>query len=206
MKFLLFCEGKTEAVALSAFLKRWLDERLPQPVGITPIRFEGWNELYDDVKKKAHLRLRDGDVIAVISLLDLYGPTFYPVGLEGVDGRYEWARKHMEGRVDHPRFRQFFAVHEVEAWLLSDPGLFPREIENGLPGRIQKPETVNFDEPPAKLLERLYREKKKQKYKKVTEGKALFRRLSPEIARNKCPRLAEMLDEMLSLARNAHGA
>lgn len=202
MKFVLFCEGYTEKKALPAFLKRWLDNQLSQPVGIATVRFEGWRELYDDAPKKAQLRLKETDVIAVISLLDLYGPTFYPDHLTAVDERCDWAKKHIEKRVGQSKFRQFFAVHEIEAWLLSDLTLFPREIRSGFPGKVEFPETVNFDEPPAKLLDRLYRDRLKRNYKKVTQGKELFDMLSPEAARQKCPRLKEMLDEMLELAKS----
>ncbi len=40
MNFALFVEGHTER-AIPAFLKRWLDPRLSQPVGIKPVRFKG---------------------------------------------------------------------------------------------------------------------------------------------------------------------
>lgn len=39
------------------------------------------------------------------------------------------------------------AVHETEAWLLSDPGIFPAEGRRAFPDRCRRPETVNFDEP-----------------------------------------------------------
>ena len=81
MKFILFVEGHTEHKAVPAFLKRWLDSRLRQPVAIKSVRFEGWTQLVDDVSKKAQLYLNGSahaDVITVISLLDLYGPTIYP--------------------------------------------------------------------------------------------------------------------------------
>jgi len=203
MKFLLFCEGATEKKALPSFLKRCLDSHLSQPVGITPVKFEGWRDLYGGVKKKSHLRLQEKDVIAVISLLDLYGPTFYPEHLKASDKKHDWAKKHIEDIVGHERFKQFFAVHEVEAWLLSKPDLFPNEIRSGLPGKIAKPETVNFDEPPAKLLDRLYQDRLKRSYKKVVHGKELFDKLSPDTVRSKCPRFAMMLDEMLVLAKAA---
>jgi len=203
MKFVLFCEGHTEKKALPAFLKRWLDTQLSQPVGIATVRFDGWRDLYDSAPKKAQFRLKETDVIAVISLLDLYGPTFYPDHLTAASERYDWAKKHMEERVGQDKFRQFFAVHEVEAWLLSDLTLFPKEIKSGFPGKAKNPETVNFNEPPARLLDRLYGDRLKRSYKKVTQGKELFDRLSPETARNKCPRLTEMLDEMLKLAKAA---
>lgn len=203
MRFLLFCEGETETKALPSFFKRWLDERLCRPVGVTPVKFAGWRNLRDEVAKKAHLRLREDDVIAVISLLDLYGPTFYPEHLATAMQKYDWARGAIEKEVGSDRFRQFFAVHEVEAWLLSDPSLFPREIRTGFPGKIATPEEVDFGEHPSKLLDKLYTDRVKRSYKKVTQGRELFERLDPDLARTKCPHLAEMLDEMLALAKGA---
>lgn len=82
------------------------------------------------------------DIIAAIGLLDLYGPTFYPPGVLSADDRVAWARKTLESRVANPRFRQHFAVHELEAWLLADPMVLPREVRTGLPGKCTQPETV----------------------------------------------------------------
>jgi hypothetical protein len=70
---------------------------------------------------------------------------------------------------------------------------------------------VNFNEPPAKLLERLYPLHIKKTYKKVVNGKELFDKLDPNIAYHKCPKLKELLDKMLALAQSggsshaAHG-
>ena len=206
MRFVLFVEGHTEDIALPAFLKRWLDPRLGQPVGIRTVRFDGWAALLKDAPLKAHMHLNSpakADLIAVISLLDLYGPTFYPSHLIAGDARYAWARGHIEAQVKHPRFFQFFAMHELEAWLLSDPRIFPAEIKKSLPGKVANPETVNFDEPPAKLLERLYAAHTKRSYKKVVNGRELFGRLDPEVAYRQCPRLKELLDKMLELAQSA---
>ena len=190
MKFVLFVEGDTER-ALPPFLKRWLDPTLPQRVGITTVRFTGWAELRREVGKRAHLYLNGpqaDEIIAVISLLDLYGPTFYPAHLNGADERYEWAKSDIEREVGHPNFRQFFAVHETEAWLLSQPDLFPDEVRRGFPGRVGQPEIVNFTEPPSKLLGRLYKDKLHRTYKKIVDGRDLFERTDPEIAYNRCPK------------------
>ena len=205
MRFVLFVEGHTENVALPAFLKRWLDPTLGQPVGIKTVRFDGWAALLKDAPIKARMHLNGpakADLIAVISLLDLYGPSFYPTNLIAADARYDWARAYIEAQVGQPRFFQFFAVHEVEAWLLSDPKIFPAAIKNSLPGKIGNPESVNFDEPPAKLLERLYVAATHRSYKKVVNGKTLFERLDPEVAYRQCPRLRNMLDKMLELAKS----
>jgi hypothetical protein len=203
VKFILFVEGYTEKKALPAFLKRWLDSNLELPIGVQAVRFEGWAEFRKGVRKKAHLYLngpQQQDILGVIGLLDLYGPSFYPGHLLNADDRNQWAKKDIEDEVNHLRFRQFFSVHEVEAWLLSQPDLFPPEVQSALPGNIVRPESVNFDQPPSKLLQQIYRGRLKQTYKKVTHGKDLFDRLDPFVAYQKCPNLRQLLDEMLLLA------
>ena len=75
-------EGYTEKKALSDFLKRWIDPKLDQRVGLKVVRFEGWPKLIKDSPKKARLYLEENDVIAVFALLDLYGPTIYPDGMQ----------------------------------------------------------------------------------------------------------------------------
>ena len=205
MRFILFVEGYTENKALPQFLKKWLDPQLPNPVGIKTVRFEGWSELVKDAPIKAKMHLdgpNNNEIVAVISLLDLYGPTFYPDVLKKSKERYEWAKKDIEHKVNQPKFFQFFAVHEVEAWLLSDPNIFPVRVKRAFPTKINNPEKVNFNEPPAKLLERLYPLHVRRSYKKVVNGKELFGKLDPSIAYNKCPSLKELLDKMLDLARN----
>jgi hypothetical protein len=200
MKFVLFCEGPTEKKALPAFIKRWLDPRLNSRVGIKPVKFEGWRELVDDTPKKARNYLDKPDVIGVVALLDLYGPTLYPNHLTRADERFVWAKGKLEEAVGHPKFRQFFAVHETEAWLLSDPEIFPRDMRSALRNLAQHPEAVDFDHPPYVRLNDLYRRHKKRCYKKVTYGRELFDKLDPEVAYQKCPRLRELLDEMQRLA------
>lgn len=204
MKFILFVEGHTEDKALPKFLKRWLDPKLTKPVGIKTVRFDGWPELVKDAPLKAKMHLSGpakDEIIAVISLLDLYGPTFYPTDKISSEERYVWAKKDIEDTVGQQKFFQFFAVHEVEAWLLSEPQIFPLAIKRAFPKKIDHPETVNFDEPPAKLLDRLYDLHVKRSYKKVVNGKELFGKLDPDVAYQKCPKLKELLDKMLELAK-----
>ena len=97
----------------------------------------------------------------------------------------------------------FFAVHEIEAWILSQPHLLRASVQTGLPASRALPETVNFKEPPAKLLDRLYRTHTGRGYKKIVDGKKLFDDLDPSVAYGKCPYLARMLDEMLTMAKGA---
>jgi hypothetical protein len=207
MKFVLFVEGYTEKQGIPAFLKRYLDPRLSQPVGIKPVRFDGWAELVKDAARKSKMYLNDprqqSDILGVIALLELHGPTIYPSHTKSADSRYNWAKVHLEKAVCLDKFHQFFAVHEIEAWLLSDPDLFPAPVKKAFPAIVKRPEEVNFDEPPKKLLQRLYLEKARQTYKNVTHGEQLFKMLSPELAYKKCPKLKALLDRMLELAKEA---
>ncbi len=206
MRFILFVEGHTEDKALPKFIKKWLDPKVTQPVGIRTVRFDGWPELVKNAPLKAKMYLNGPareEIVAVISLLDLYGPTFYPLDKKTSDDRYAWAKADIEKKVGQSKYFQFFAVHEVEAWLLSEPSIFPLAVQKALPSKIDRPETVNFDEPPAKLLDRLYDSHMKRSYKKVVNGKELFSKLDPDVAYKKCPKLKELLDKMLELAIEA---
>jgi Domain of unknown function (DUF4276) len=202
-------EGDTEHAALPEFLKRWLDPKLGQRVGIRAVNLGGNGEYVKGVARMAAKQLNDPkrqEIIAVIGLLDLYGlpKGFFSPNLSDAQDRYSWAKQELERRVGQAKFRQFFAVHDVEVWLLSDPDnkYFPQQIKNALRRVTANPESVNFDQPPAELLIKLYREKlKNREYRKVPDGCDLFRELDPEIAYRKCPRLKEMLDEMLKLAK-----
>jgi hypothetical protein len=163
--------------------------------------------LTKDARRKAKLHLngpRKNEITAIISLLDLYGPNFYPPDLASLDEKYSWAKKFMEDKVKLPKFYQFFAVHEVEAWLLSDPTIFPLEIQKAFSANIKFPETINLNEPPKKLLERLYPLYTRRKYKNVVHGKELFGKLDPNLAYQKCPKLKELLDKMLELAKQSN--
>ena len=206
MKFILFVEGETEDKALPAFLKRWLDTKLEHRVGIQAVKFKGWSELIKGAPIKTRMYLngpKSEEIIAVIGLLDLYGPTFYPLDKMSVMERYSWAKNYIEEYVDEPKYYQFFSVHEVEAWLLSDPDIFPLAIRNAFPGKIVQPETINFNEPPKKLLKRLYKDKIKRTYKEATYGKDFFTKLDPAVPYKKCPSLKLLLDAMLKMAKDA---
>ena len=206
MKFILLVEGKTERAAAAAFLKRWLDPQLHQPVGIQTVSFDGFADLVRKMATKAHMYLEGpqrGEIIAVIGLLDLYGPTFYPPDKTTAADRFAWGKRYFENEVNLEKFRLFFAVHEFEAWLLSQPDIFPPGIQTALRNKVTQPERVNFVEPPAKLLDRIYRQQANRSYKKTTYGKQLFAKLDPAVATGKCPHLKALLDEMLSLAKAA---
>ncbi len=206
MKFILLVEGEAERVALPRFLERWLNPKLQRRVGIKAVKLPGSGGYIKELARRVTQQLsipKPQELIAVLGLLDLYGlpGNFCPRHLTAAQQRYDWAKRELERRVGHAKFQQFFAVHELEAWLLSDPSIFPREVKEAFPAAIANPEAVNFNQPPAALLERLFRKQLKQPYQKPRHGLDLFTKLDPAIAYQKCPRLKELLDEMLRLAQ-----
>lgn len=144
----------------------------------------------------------DPQIIAVISLLDLYGPQFYPPDKTGVRHQYEWGKQEVERRLKgFTRFRHFFAVHELEAWLLSAPEIFPRPVAEAVAKWGPMPEEINFTEPPKARLKAAYRRHLQWDYKETVDGVKLFSKLDPAIACKKCPFLKEMVDELVALAK-----
>ncbi len=107
MKFVLFVEGHTEK-ALPQFLRRWLNPQLTHPVGIQAVQFDGAADMMKDMEKHAALYLNapKQDVIAVIALLDLYGlPLTIPSAQDTLTKQCAWAKRQLEKRVNHPKFK-----------------------------------------------------------------------------------------------------
>lgn len=198
MKVILFVEGDTERAAVPDLLKRWADSRLPRPVRIAPVQFRGWANYAKDIATRAQLALRDPSAIG-IGLLDLYGPTFYPANVSTVRDRYAWAKAKFENDVGNERFVQHFAVHETEAWIFADPAILPAEVRSAVPGKAAQPEAINFEEPPSRLLTRLYRDRLKRRYQKIIDGAALLQRLSPDAVYKRCEHFRLLADDLLRI-------
>ena len=210
MKFVLLVEGATEKKGIASFLKQYLDSQLLQPAGIQVVDMGGYGDFKKKVRLKAEMHINRPDrdqIIAVLGLLDLYGPQFsdlYPADQTSARKRYEWGVDYFEREVENPNFRMFFAVHEFEAWIFSQPEVLPNSVRKLIPQGLQPPEDIDFDRPPSKLLgEHYQRAFRNRGYKKVTDGPELFSRLNPTTAYNRCPYLKRMLDGMLALAQEA---
>jgi hypothetical protein len=198
VKLGLYVEGSTEK-ALPAFIKRWLDPRLPQPISVPPVPFRGVQDYLDHFADRVKLALAQQKIDGAVGLIDFYGSGL-PYRGDTIMEQYKWARRHLESRVNDVRFIQHFAVHETEAWLLSDSSIFPPAIIDFLP-KTQQPETINSLNSPASVLLDLYFRKLRKKYKKPVEGASLFSKLDPNVAYDRCPNLRLLLDDVLALAK-----
>jgi hypothetical protein len=177
----LLVEGDTESGearrrTLPTFFHKWLDPQLPlgKRVGIHAVKFQGVSNYCDDLAQKVELYLEERKANFVIGLVDLYGIPPHRVDFSdcnGVAQKVAKARRVLTSLVPaeyRDRFAQHFAVHEVEAWLLAYPDEWPAEIREQI--RRRPPEQVNFNEPPAKFLQRLLG----RKYRKMVEAMNKF--------------------------------
>ena len=198
MKLGLYVEGSTEK-AVPAFIKRWLDPQLPLPVSVVPIPFRGAQDYLNHFADRVKLALAERKIDGAIGLIDFYGSKL-PYRGETIKEQYRSARRHLESKVNDPRFIQHFAVHETEAWLFSDPAIFPVAVGSDLPD-TRHPESINSSHPPASILRDLYFRRLGKKYKKPVEGATLFGKLDPNLAYSRCPHLKLLLDDILALAK-----
>ena len=196
MRILLYVEGDTEK-SLPAFISRWLAPKIQDNVQIRPVNFHGVGNYKNEFARRALRDLRSPEIIGIVGVIDFYGSGLaYPNG--SFDEKCAWAKRQLEAEVNSQRFRQHFAVHETEAWLLSAPGIFPAAIRPGLP-KNRNPETVNTHHPPSKHLKRLYRTQLNHTYGKAVEGAHLFSQLDPDTAYESCAHLRYLLDDVRAL-------
>jgi hypothetical protein len=204
----LFVEGDSERgdarrQMLAPFFHRWLDPQLPEmsKVGIMVVKFQGVSNYLDDVAQKVRLFLDDGRANFVFGLVDLYGIPQSRIDLlkcATIRDKVETARAYIRNLVlplYRNRFRQHFAVHEVEAWLLACPEVWPRAVRDEIQRR--PPEEVNFNEPPAKYLKRILG----GRYKKKAMAMNLFPRINPQAASEKCYYLNALMQDLLRVAK-----
>ena len=198
----LFVEGDTERT-LPTFFHKWLDPQLPETckLGITAVKFQGVSNFLDDLPKKVESYLNEGRANFVVGLVDLYGIPSNRIDLSkhaSIKQKVSAARAYIRNLIRfqfRTRFRQHFAVHEIEAWLLAYPERWPPEVRDQIKKR--PPEQVNFKEPPAKFLKRILR----GGYNKTVRAKILFPVVDPQSAIDKCPFLKLLAEDLLAIAR-----
>lgn len=204
----LFVEGNTERGearrrTLPTFFHKWLDPQLPpgKRVGIHAIKFHGVSNYVDDLAQMVELYIEQRKANFIVGVVDLYGlppDRFDFSDCNSVQARVSKARQILTNHVPpeyRDRFAQHFAVHEVEAWLLAYPNEWPPEIRDQI--RRRPPEQVNFNEPPAKFLQRLLG----RKYRKAVEAMNKFPRVDPRVAINACPNLKLLAEHLLHVSK-----
>jgi hypothetical protein len=170
-------------------------------VGIYAVNFQGVSNYLDDLPRKLDEYLTDGHANFVVGLVDLYGLPDARIDLSDcgtVKEKVVKARREIRAMVPvefRDLFRQHFAVHEVEAWLLAYPKRWPANVRGQIARR--PPEEVNFNEPPAKFLKRILG----GQYKKTVRARNIFPVEDPQTAIEKCPFLRLLAEDLLKIAK-----
>lgn len=144
-RIVLFVEGQSECQSLGKFLKRWLDSQLPsgRGIGLQTVGFKGIDNYFDEVGSKVKHYLESRMANFALGVVDLYGMTSrvasrYPVDA-ATSQKVSIARTVLENQVQESvrdKFRQHFAVHEFEAWLLAYPDVWPANVTSAIAGRL----------------------------------------------------------------------
>ena len=150
----LFVEGETERGetgrrTLPTFFHKWLDPHFPpmSKVGIYAVNFQGVSNYLDDLPRKLDEYLTDGHANFVVGLVDLYGLPDARIDLSDcgtVKEKVVKARREIRAMVPvefRDLFRQHFAVHEVEAWLLAYPKRWPANVRGQIAGEVPQTDT-----------------------------------------------------------------
>lgn len=204
----LFVEGDTERGdarrrTLPTFFHKWLDPQLPpvSKVGIHAVNFQGVSNYLDDLPCKIELYLTQRRANFVIGLVDLYGlppDRFDLSGCMTIQDKVRKARAEISRLVPREfkdRFRQHFAAHEIEAWLLAYPERWPQNVRSRITRR--PPEQVDFHEPPAKFLKNILG----GRYRKTVYAMNIFPFVDPRTAIDQCPFLKLLAQDLLEVAK-----
>ena len=166
----MVCEGPTEELAVRHFVARqWRED------GLASVGLHYRCVPLGDVGAFACDTLDKRDVIAVFTLIDLYGMNLVDQPPDDeLDAKVERVRSWLRTQIQHHRRAQNFyphvSVHEVEAWILAE-GM---ALATRLPGQEirldPQAEVKNFLNPPSKRLDELFLKGKGRHYQKIEDG------------------------------------
>lgn len=204
-KIVVLCEGNTEEIALRNFIGPRFDSDGFRSIGLRSHNLEAKIE---DIFDLAPRYRKDRGVIAVFTLLDLYGlnRVSFPKDAtlqQKVDAAKRWLRSNTLG-VDAEFFHPHLSVHETEAWLLAEGASLGERA-----GVKLKPapnaEEINFDQPPSKRVNDCFSKRRDGGYRKITDAPPLFKRLAFDPVHKTCRYFREFYDDLASVARRALG-
>ncbi|MGH7598363.1 MAG: DUF4276 family protein [bacterium] len=202
-RIIILCEGDTEEIAIKHFIRRQWEADGLRAIGLHPINLNGKLE---DVFAYVPRYRRDSLVIAVFTIIDLYGMNRVKHGSQDsladkVTRIKTWLRKNFE--IDTTGFfYPHVSVHEVEAWLLAEGECLAKRLKDAKIQPNPNAEIQNFDNHPSKCIDGLFKHHRHgDGYHKINDGIALFKCLQFEPVYKTCQYFREFYDELRSVAR-----
>ncbi|MDR2208524.1 MAG: DUF4276 family protein [Azoarcus sp.] len=220
----ILVEGPSEEV----FVKQVLAPHLKQhKVNVTPViivtkkRVDGYEHRGGGLSWKKvleHLRYLANDSDAISTLFDFYGlPKKFPGYREACAEQnprngVEVLEERLAQEFKHPNFIPFFALHEFETWLFSDPDtvatyfgepVLANELRKAVQGAVE-PEFINhgIKTHPKKRLDDML-DKLSLAYKETSDGPILMSNIGISTVRSACPHFSGWLDRLEQLGKMA---
>ncbi|HMD96164.1 MAG TPA: DUF4276 family protein [Terriglobia bacterium] len=203
-RIVVLCEGDTEELAVRHFVgTQWQAEGFAS-VGLDPKNVNG------HVRKIGILAgnfLDEGDVVAVLTLIDLQGMNLvtHESGDE-LDVKVKRVRDWLSGQVEHERAHDFFphvSVHQVEAWILAEGKALSQRLGDQTVGPDPQAELKNFQKPPSQRINEFFLRCKKTRYRKIIDGQPLFSKIAFQPVYDPCRYFRAFYDDLRRVASQA---
>ena len=199
----MLCEGRTEELAVEHFIARQWKADGFGAVGLGHRNLKG---NFNKVGPFGRNSLDRRDVLAVFTLVDLYkmNRVIQPSDDEldaKVDRVRSWLRTQVRG---HRRAQDFFthvSVHEVEAWILAEGEALSRRLQDPSIRPDPQAELKDFQKPPKKRMDELFRRKKKIRYRETLDGQPLFVKMEFQPVYDSCPYFRKFYDDLKAAVR-----
>lgn len=204
-RIVILCEGETEELAVKHFVRRqWGSDGL-RAVGLHPINLGGKLE---DVFEYAPRYRRDSQVIAVFTLIDLYGMSrvqhaVYDELADRVARVKTWLWDDYKADL-RSFFHPHVSVHEVEAWLLAEGECLAQRLKDAKIQPDRSAETLDFSNPPSKRVDSLFESRRGgDGYHKINDGTPLFKCLQFRPVYETCGHFRDFYDELKAVGQTA---
>lgn len=197
MTIAIIVEGESEVVFIGA-IRKFLSRRcqpgkLPRLIarplnGNVPPRSQ--------LIKLVRNELRDGRN-AVIVLTDVNGPMKFKNSQDAIAKIEE----SLQGLAElHSKVFVHAAQYELEAWVIPFWPKIQAILKSNKPKPDAKPELINHDRPPSRLLSELFRTQRKIRYSKNLHLREILEDQDLAIAAGECPGLKAFLNRILEIS------
>jgi len=197
---IVLCEGKTEKRAVKYFIgPQWEKHGLGSIALVT----KNLRAKLEDVFKRVPIHRNEPGVLAVFTLIDLYGMNrvrHKPDSTleQKVEAVRAWLRDDFDNDLQ-AFFHPHIAVHELEAWLLADGKCIGPDVKP-----LANAEEKNFQNPPkARIKEMLARRRKGDGYREAIDGEIMFKRARFDVVYHGCPYFRAFYDDLKEVAEAA---
>jgi hypothetical protein len=203
-RIVVLCEGKTEERAIRFFVARqWALDGL-SAVGLDRVDLRGH---LDKVAPFARNHLDEPEVLAVFTLIDLYGMTSvtHPANDE-LDAKVQRVQNWLRDRLGQHKRADYFvphvSVHEVEAWILAEGAALARRLGDPWIRPDPQAEVKNFQNPPSRRMSELFLKSKGRHYQKIEDGEPLFSQMEFQPVYTSCPYFRKFYDDLKVAGRS----